>query len=302
MFKIKVPATTANIGAGFDCLGMALSLYNEITVKESDRFSIEIKGTGAAGGVFTTKDNLIYQVIASFYEEIGQKVPHLAITQDDCIPMTRGLGSSSACIVAGLFAANELTGRPMTRDKLAQMACQIEGHPDNVAPAVYGGLIVAVLEGEAQILHHVKITPPSELSYVAFIPNFQLSTAKARRILPLAYPRADAVFNISRASLFIASMMNGDFSNFHVALNDRIHQPYRGILIPGFDAVFEAAETAGAHGVFMSGAGPTIIAITTRNQEETFAQEMQNALKDLDNDWETIILHADLEGATVCAM
>jgi len=302
MFKIKVPATTANMGAGFDCLGMALSLYNEITVRESDRFSIEIKGVVASDDIFTTKDNLIYQVIASFYEEIGQKVPHLSITQEDCIPMTRGLGSSSACIVAGLFAANELTGHPMTRDELAQMACRIEGHPDNVAPAVYGGLIVAVLEGEEQTLHHVKITPPSELSYVAFIPNFQLSTAKARRILPINYSRADAVFNISRASLFIASMMNGDFSNFPVALNDKIHQPYRGTLIPGFDAVFGATEKAGAHGVFMSGAGPTIIAITTRDKEETFAQEMQNALVQLDNEWKTIILHADLEGATVCDM
>lgn len=305
MVSIKVPATTANMGAGFDCLGMALNLYNEITVEESDRFLIEIKsaagGGMAAANTFMTKDNLIYQVITRFYEEIGRKMPELKLTQRDSIPMTRGLGSSSACIVAGLFAANELTGRPMSRDQLAQMACQIEGHPDNVAPAVYGGLIIAVLEGEEHRLHHVKITPSDKLSFVAFIPDFQLSTAKARRILPTEYSRADAIYNISRASLFVASMMSENFDNFPVSVNDRVHQPYRGTLIPGFDAVFEAAATAGAFGVFLSGAGPTVIAITQRSLEKAFAAKMKRTLDTLDK-WETKILHADMEGAKVCDM
>jgi homoserine kinase len=300
MFKIKVPATTANMGAGFDCFGMALNLYNELTVQESDRFSIEFKSkTPDPSMLLTTEDNLIYQVITRFYDEVGKKMPLLKLTQNDNIPMTRGLGSSSACIVAGLFAANELTGKPMSTDELAQMACQIEGHPDNVAPAVYGGLIVAVLEGEEQKLHHVKIEPSDALSFVTFVPNFQLSTAKARRILPTEYSKADVIFNISRASLFIASMMSENWDNLPVSVNDRIHQPYRGTLIPGMDGIFEHAKNSGTLGVFMSGAGPTIIAVTTRKNEKAFAKKMKLHLNTLEHEWETKILHSDAEGATV---
>jgi homoserine kinase len=300
MLKIKVPATTANMGAGFDCLGMALNLYNEITVEESDSFLIEMKSKfSGASGLFTTKDNLIYQVITRFYDEIGKTPPELKIKQNDSIPMTRGLGSSSACIVAGLFAANSLAGEPLSKDELAQMACQIEGHPDNVAPAVYGGLIIAVLEGEEQKLHHVKIVPSDALSFVAFIPDFQLSTAKARRILPQHYSRADAVFNISRASLFVASMMSGNWDNLTVSVNDRLHQPYRGTLIPNMDKIFEYSMAVGAKGVFMSGAGPTIIAIVSRESEKDFAKKMKAKLGKFENKWETRILHADLDGARV---
>jgi len=298
MFKIKVPATTANMGPGFDCFGMALNLYNELIVEESDRFLIEIKSETPLM-FMTTEDNLIYQVITRFYDKIGKKMPKLKLTQYDKIPMTRGLGSSSACIVAGLFAANELTGKPMTKDELAQMACQIEGHPDNVAPAVYGGLIVAVLEGEEKILHHIKISPSDELSFVTFIPDFQLSTAKARRILPSGYSKADVIFNISRASLFIASMMSKNWDNLPVSVNDRIHQPFRGAFIPGMDKIFEHAKNEGAKGVFMSGAGPTIIAITTRKNEKSFAEKMKLHLQELDNAWEIQILHTDLEGAQI---
>ena len=311
MFKIKVPATTANMGAGFDCVGMALNLYNELEVQESDRFLIEFKSQAPDPAMLlTTEDNLIYQVITRFYDEVGKKLPKLKLTQNDTIPMTRGLGSSSACIVSGLFAANALCGKPLTRDELAQMACQIEGHPDNVAPAVYGGLIVAVLEGEehkegpdsfmsSRRLHHVKISPSDELSFVTFVPDFQLSTAKARRILPQDYSKADVIFNISRASLFVASMMCGNWDNLPVSVNDRIHQPYRGTLIPNMDKIFEHAHNEGAKGIFMSGAGPTLIAITLRKNEKAFAKKMKAHLAKLENSWETKILHADLDGATV---
>ncbi|MCL2199669.1 MAG: homoserine kinase [Defluviitaleaceae bacterium] len=297
MLKIKVPATTANMGAGFDCLGMALDLYNEITVEESEVFSIKIKQP--VGKQFATRDNLIYQVISRFYDEVGKKMPELALTQDDNIPMTRGLGSSSACIVAGLFAANELAGRPLCKDELAQMACRIEGHPDNVAPAVYGGMIIAVLEGEEHKLHHVKIAPSEELSFVTLVPDFQLSTAKARRILPQEYSRADVIFNVSRASLFVASMMSGNWDNLGVAVNDRVHQPYRGSLIPNMDRIFEHALGSGAKGIFMSGAGPTLIAISSRKDEKTLARKMKAFVKDFNETWEVKILHADLEGAQV---
>lgn len=299
MLKVKVPATTANMGAGFDCFGMALNLYNEVTVEESERFLIKInsKTRNGASTTHTTKDNLIYQVITRFYDDLGKKIPELKLTQNDNIPMTRGLGSSSACIVAGLLAANELTGKPLSKDELAKMACQIEGHPDNVAPAIYGGFIVAVMEGEK--LHHVKVEPSDALSFVAFIPNFQLSTAKARRILPQNYSRADAIFNISRASLFVASLISENWDNFPVSVDDRIHQPYRGVLIPNMDTLFEYAKDAGAKGVFMSGAGPTIIAIVLREYEKEFENKMKLFVKEFKKTWEIRILHADLNGAQV---
>lgn len=292
MIKIKVPATTANIGAGFDCFGMALNLYNELLVEKADKFSI-------TGTSVVTEDNLIYQVITRFFNEIDKPLPPIKLTQTDNIPMTRGLGSSSACIVAGLFAANELAGRPKTKDELAQMACAIEGHPDNVAPAVYGGLVIAVLEGEERILHHVKIEPSEQLSFITFIPDFRLSTAKARRILPSAYTRADAIFNISRAALFVAGMMSHTWENLRVAVDDIIHQPYRGVLIPGMDELFDHAKNEGAKGVFLSGAGPTVIAIVMREHEKEFAEKMQNHLKTFENNWETKILHADLQGVQI---
>jgi len=298
VIKVKVPATTANMGAGFDCLGMALDLYNELIVQEADAFSIEMKKNTGMPKSHLTKDNMVYQSMLRFYSEIGKKIPEVKITQDDNIPMTRGLGSSSACIVAGLFAANELAGKPLSKDELAQLACQIEGHPDNVAPAVYGGIIIAVLEDDK--LFHVKIAPSDELSFVTFIPNFQLSTAKARKILPNMYSRADAVFNISRASLFVASMMSRNWDNLAISVNDKIHQPYRGTLIPSMEQIFSCSAEAGAKGVFMSGAGPTIIAIVGREHEREFADTMKSRLNEIEcGVWETKILHADLNGAEV---
>jgi homoserine kinase len=296
--NVKVLATTANMGAGFDCFGMALNLYNELVVEESEEFSVEINGVkGNASLPYATKDNLIYQVMLRFHDEVGKKMPEVRLIQTDNIPMTRGLGSSSACIVAGLFAANEMTGKPMSRDELAKMACIIEGHPDNVAPAVYGGFVVAAIENEN--LFHVKVEPADELSFITFIPNFQLSTAKARRILPAEYSKADVIFNISRASLFVASMMSNCFENFPIAVDDKVHQPYRGTLIPGMDTVFEYAKAEGAKGVFMSGAGPTIIAIAPRKIEKAFANKMKAHLAKLDNEWEIKILHSDITGAQV---
>ncbi|MCL1844255.1 MAG: homoserine kinase [Defluviitaleaceae bacterium] len=298
MVKIKIPATTANMGAGFDCFGMALNMYNELTVQEAEEFSVEIvqarEGTAKS---HLTKDNLIYQTMARFYDEIGRTIPNLKLTQNDKIPIARGLGSSSACIVAGLFAANELTQRPMNKDELAEMACRIEGHPDNVAPAVYGGFVVAVMEEDK--FNFVKIKPSDELSFITFIPDFQVPTGKARRILPQEYSRADAIFNISRASLFIASMMSKNWDNLPVSVDDRIHQPYRGKLVPNMDVIFKHAKNIGAKGVFMSGAGPTIIAIALRSEAQKFEKKMKSYLKELPNAWQTFVLDADYEGALI---
>ena len=296
MIKIKVPATTANMGSGFDCIGIALDLHNELTVHEADAFSIEAAGSESTA-VPVTKDNMIYNTIEQFYAQIGKTVPTLRLSQTDNIPMARGLGSSAACIVAGLLAANELSKQGLPREELAQIASSIEGHPDNVVPAILGGLVVGAIDsGE---MKYVKITPSDELSFALFIPDFSLLTEKARGVLPITYSREDVIFNVSRASLFIASMMSGNWDNLRVATQDRIHQPYRKQLIPDWDAIFESSMEFGAKSVLLSGAGPTILAIVMKKHEDEFVARMSSRLESLQNTWQLRALRPDNEGAQV---
>jgi len=296
VIKIKVPATTANMGSGFDCIGIALDLHNELTVHEADAFSIEAAGSESTA-VPVTKDNMIYNTIEQFYAQIGKTVPTLRLSQTDNIPMARGLGSSAACIVAGLLAANELSKQGLPREELAQIASSIEGHPDNVVPAILGGLVVGAIDsGE---MKYVKITPSDELSFALFIPDFSLLTEKARGVLPITYSREDVIFNVSRASLFIASMMSGNWDNLRVATQDRIHQPYRKQLIPDWDAIFESSMEFGAKSVLLSGAGPTILAIVMKKHEDEFVARMSSRLESLQNTWQLRALRPDNEGAQV---
>ena len=298
MIGIKVPATTANMGPGFDCIGMALNIYNELTVEEAGRFSIEIaRGQALALRETPNEENMIYQAMTHFYSQIGKRIPTLRLTQNDEIPMARGLGSSAACIVSGLMAANELSGLRLSRDELALMASRIEGHPDNVVPAILGGMIVGAMDsGE---MKYVKVVPPEDLSFVLCIPDFTVHTSKARGVLPAQYTREDAVFNASRTALFVASMMSGAWDNLRMATQDRIHQPYRSQLIPNMDAIFAEALELDAKGVFLSGAGPTIIAIVVRKRESEFVREMGSRLKTLSGVWEIRTARADNEGARV---
>lgn len=292
MFKVRVPATTANMGAGFDSFGMAFNIFNEITVEESDNFKIEPNDDF----ISTTKDNLIYKTMLHYYKEIDKPIPTIKITQNDKIPLTRGLGSSAACVVAGLVAANKLAGNLLNTDELLQIASDVEGHPDNVAPALLGGLVVAAYEPKKKV-NYVKINPPEGLSFVALIPDFALSTKKARSVLPTRYSRADMVFNISRASLFIASMMSGKWENLNMAIDDKLHQPYRKALVPGMGEVFNKSIEHGALGVYLSGAGPTVMAVLLSEKEQAFTKHMSTYLKTLDNKWNMQGLQANYIGA-----
>ena len=289
MIKIKVPATTANMGAGFDCVGMALNMYNYLSANESDYFSIDI--TGDAHGILATKDNLIYQAVLRLYAEIGKPAPNLHLASHNNIPIARGLGSSAACVVAGLMAANELAGKPLPKSELARLACEMEGHPDNTTPAIFGGMVVSAMDGGR--LYYSQIFPVSSLSFAALIPNFKVKTEDARGVLPNNYSAADAIFNISRAALFVASMENGDVDNLRAAVKDKIHQPYRAKLIPYADKIFDMAENLGAYGVFISGSGSTIIAIIDKAHEQQFQTGM------LSDEWEVHILQPDLFGARI---
>ena len=272
--KILVPATSANVGAGFDALGLALSLHNTVTMEEWDRLDI-MASDGSL--VPTGTSNLIYRSAKAVYEQLGKPIKGLRIRQENPIPMARGLGSSSACIVAGILGANVLLGNPLTKRQMLTLATSIEGHPDNVAPAMLGGFVSSVFD-EGQVFTARKEIN-EELAFAAFIPNFKLLTEKARAALPKTVDRRDAVYNLSRAALATAAFCDGDYELLRVATKDALHQQYRLPLIPGGERVFEIAWDLGAYAVYISGAGPTIMAVVHRDNCEFFEKAEEALLE-----------------------
>lgn len=263
MFTVTVPATTANIGPGFDCLGAALSLYNHFTFKLLDAppetLEIYVRGSAAAS-LTTAKDNLLYQSFCKFFHHIQCEIPAIAIEIDMGVPLARGLGSSATAIVGGLIGANQLAGLPLSAGDIVELAIEIEGHPDNVVPAFSGNCQLSVGDsGKWQICEipwHESIVP------VVAIPDFKLSTEAARSVLPATYSRADAIFNTAHLGLLVRALETGNRYWLRAALHDRIHQPYRQSLIAGYDLAYRAALSAGADGLAISGAGPTLLALT----------------------------------------
>ena len=295
MFHIKVPATSANMGPGFDCVGVALELYNELWAEETDG-GIDISSADGRD-IPKGEKNLIYTTIKGFYDREGLKLPGVKIVQKDSIPMTRGLGSSAACIVGGLLAANAMSGRNYTVDRLALMAAELEGHPDNSNPALMGSMVVSAMhDGE---MSRIKINVPENLTFGVLIPNFALSTAESRAVLPKEYTRAQAVFNSSRTGLLIAAMMTGNLEALRVAVDDEIHQPYRKKLIRNYDDIFEKAMENGSLAEYLSGAGPTLMTLITDETAEKYEKEMTAFLKTLSDKWELKLLKPDTRGAVI---
>lgn len=295
MIKIRVPATSANLGSGFDALGLALTLYNRVWMEEADRIDITSKDNIK---VPTDENNLIYWAAKRLYEECGKKLPGLKIIQENNIPMASGLGSSSACIVAGLVGANRLIGSPMSQNDLINLAAAIEGHPDNTTPAISGGLVTSAVEGDR--VYSVSVPVSEKIRFAAFHPPFELKTEEARSVLPNEYNRKDAVYNLSRSALMTASLFSGATENLRVAVQDKIHQPYRLGLIKDGDSVFRLSYELGSLGTYISGAGPTIIALIESDAVENFTK---HAIKNLESKgitgWQLSILNADADGATV---
>jgi len=275
MIKVKVPATTANLGPGFDTLGMALNLYNTIEIEESERNGINIQNFGLGAGILpNNKENVVYQAAEKVFQEVGIYPKNLIIKMTNEIPLCRGLGSSAAAIVGGIVAANQLTGNHLCEKQLLNLATKMEGHPDNVAPALLGGLIISCLEEDDVV--YLRLEPPKEIKAVVAIPEFHLSTEKARQALPEKVSFQDAVFNTSRVALLIAALTSGNLEILNFATQDRLHQSYRSFLIPGMEEVFAASKQAGAKAVTISGAGPSLLALATENTEQ-IANAMQNA-------------------------
>ena len=266
--KVRVPGTSANCGPGFDCLGVACTIYNELelTLLEEERLDIEITGDGAEN-IPVDERNIVWRSIQKLLERAGkaQEYKGAIIRMDNGVPLSRGLGSSATAIVGGLKAANECLGNPFTNRDLLQMATEIEGHPDNVAPAIFGGFTISIVRnGKPECF---SLMPKLPVKLVVTVPDFFLPTKAARAVLPAEVPMKDAVFNIGRAAMLTAALCKGNKSFLRSVFDDALHQPYRAKLIPGMYDVFKAARAAGALGASMSGAGPCLIAFTAENAD-----------------------------------
>ena len=269
---VKAPATSANMGPGFDCLGIALDIWNTVSV-ETGGSGFEITGQGE-DELPRDESNLVFRSIARVFEEYDRALPPLSVRCHNDIPTTRGLGSSSAALVAGLTIGNELCGGQLDQDDLLQIAAPIEGHPDNVAPAIYGGMQVAVCHDDKIVSASVPV--PETLSAVLYIPNVPMPTEEARGLLSSDVSRSDAVFNIGRAALIVRAMATGDLEGLDIATDDRLHQPARQTIFFPMNNIIRAAMGAGALGAFLSGAGSTVLAFATE-KEFTIGYEMADA-------------------------
>ena len=293
MVRVTVPATSANMGSGYDSIGIALELYNVIDLEESDRIDISDKN-----GQFVPKDarNLIYQCAKRVYDECGKPLSGLKIVEDCAIPQTRGLGSSSACTVAGILGANALLGDPLDRQAVIDLAAAIEGHPDNSTPAILGGFCVALLENGH--VHQVRVPMHSAIDFIVFIPDFKLSTEKARAALPKTIAHHDAVYNLARAALLAGSLTTGQLENLDVATGDCLHQPYRFGLIENGEDVVRGAKELGALGAYISGAGPSIVAMVYKGDRDYLSRAQAMCAEKYPH-WKAVQLRCDEVGATV---
>ncbi len=262
---VRAPATTANMGPGFDSLGMALEVFNTISIERTDQFAIRITGNGA-GELSTGPDNMVYRGIAAVYEAQDKAPPPLTISCHNEIPLRRGLGSSAAAISGGMVAANLLLGQPLPLEKLLRLADAIEGHPDNVAPALFGGCQVVIREGDSLV--SVPCPVDERFKAVLLVPNVEIPTDEARAVMPKQIPMQDAVHNIGRVALLALALSRGDSKRLALATQDVLHQPYRSPLFPPMTGIFDAAMKAGACGVFLSGSGSTILALTESRPED----------------------------------
>ncbi len=255
---IKVPATSANLGPGFDALGLALDLWNESTFEIADDFTVYIEGEGK-GKLAQGRKNMIVRAAQRFAERVGKKLPPFIVHCVNHIPPGSGLGSSAAATLTGLLAANALTESKLSDDEIICIAAELEGHPDNVAPALMGGLVVSTLSDGKVIARKLAVAP---LHVTVVLPDFHFPTKEARNSLPKQIAMKDAVHNISRAVLVTEAFRTGDLSLLGEAMTDKLHQPYRLKLIPGAEEAMQAMKTAGASAVSLSGAGPSLIAFS----------------------------------------
>ncbi len=289
--KVKVPATSANLGPGFDVAGLAVTLYNTFTFELLES-GLEITGCPKQ---FCNRENMTYQAFIEGAKACGLEFQGLRIECSGDVPYTRGLGSSSTCIVAGIVGAYAFQDRYDDRQEILELATKIEGHPDNVAPAIFGGLTVSVMADGVTTLN---IPIKHDYRFVALIPPFTLSTEKSRAVLPREIPRADAIANVSYLALMVASLINGYDEGLRLGFKDRLHQPYRGSLIKGYDEIMAILEKdERILGAYLSGAGPTIMVVIDANDTKGVVR-IKEKLGDLLENWHVEKLELDMRGYT----
>lgn len=303
----KVPATTANLGPGFDCFGMALPVYNEITIEET-----VMPGTGIEISVIsnnqedfditmipTDKTNIVYKAVELLYNSIGQTPSELKITIKSVIPIAKGLGSSASVIVGGLMAANELLGRPADEAALLSIATEVEGHPDNVTPAIVGGVVISSQEEDGSVVYR-KLDWPQDWNIMVCVPDYELVTDIARSVIPKEIPLKDAIFNLKRSAMFVQAVSTADENLMKLALTDKLHQPYRMKLVPGLNEIINNLKhEEDVLGCVLSGAGPTILVVTKGNSQEKIKEIVRNTWLDLNVKSDIQILEIENNGAVI---
>lgn len=294
----KVPATTANLGPGFDCLGMALPIYNVITIEEtvmpSTGVEINVLQDVENGDLLDLnsipedKNNIVYKAVEMLYNLVGQDASELKINIKANIPIARGLGSSASVIVGGLLAANELLGFPADEAALLSIATEAEGHPDNVVPAILGGLVMSSMEDDGSVVYR-KLEWPEDWHITVGIPDFELATDISRSVLPENVPLKDASFNSRRFAMLVHAINTKDAELMKLALEDKLHQPYREKLIPGFREIKETLkQEENVLGTVISGAGPSIIVISQKNNLE----KIKETIKEI---WDNLNVHSEIK-------
>ena len=291
--RVKVPATTANLGSGFDIFGLALQLYNTYTLTLSCEPGWSVSQPPDAD-LPSDENNLVYHAARRVFQRLGAVPPSLHLDLEIDIPVGRGLGSSAASIVGGLVAANMLTGSTLDRTTLLAMATEIEGHPDNVTPALTGGMILCYATGAQH--RYLALPIPQNVQIVVAIPDFELNTSQARSVLPAHVSRSDVIFNGSRTALLVAALYQQRYDLLAEAMDDRLHQPYRAALVPGMTEAIAAGYAANALGVALSGSGPSLMALT-QNEASAVAAAMSGAFARHGLACETRILQPDTTGA-----
>lgn len=303
---VQIPATIANLGCGFDCLGLALPIYNTITIEEMvlPGSGIEINLIDELGqenleNIPRDKNNIVYKAIELLYNYIGQVPNELRISIKTQIPVARGLGSSASVIAGGLIAANELLGKPADEAVLLSIATEIEGHPDNIAPAILGGVVLSNWEEDSSVITR-KLPWPEDWKVTICIPDYELSTGISRSVLPENVPMKDAVFNLRHAAMFVEAVHTHDENLLKKALRDKLHQPYRTKLVPGLNQIMENLKhTEGVLGCVLAGAGPSIAVIQNGSKNDTIKEIVTNTWNNINVNAQIYTLSVLNEGAKV---
>lgn len=304
--SVKVPATTANLGPGFDCLGLALPIYNTITVEETI-----MPGTGIEINIIdetneqdiisipTDENNIVYKAIELLYNSIGQTPSELKITINTHIPIARGLGSSAAVVVGGLIAANKLLGNPADEVALLSIASEIEGHPDNVTPAIVGGFVLSSLEDDGSVIYR-KMQWPKDWKITVCVPDYELATDIARSVIPKDIPLKDAIFNLKHSAMLIEAVNTEDKDLMKLALQDKLHQQYREKLIPGMKEIKEALKhEENVIGCVLSGAGPSLLVVSSGNNIDKIKEVISKTWLDLNVKSHLYTLDVEESGAVI---